>query len=131
MVQADGKLVTAGYCDMGPATGYDTCVAQYDKAGSVSQYTDAATDWDTPATRLFGACLIGVTGATATWPTTAACPATDGAIWNAISPTAAQIAVANPLETAATAQLRFGLRTAPNQPPGTYIAPITFDVIAP
>jgi len=31
----------------------------------------------------------------------------------------------------ATMDLRFGLRTAPTQPPGRYSAPITFDVVAP
>lgn len=31
----------------------------------------------------------------------------------------------------ATASLRFGLRTASSLPPGTYQAPITFEVLAP
>jgi len=131
-IQADGKLVTAGWCDMGGvATGGDACLAQYDQAGTISQYADTTTDWDTVGTSLFGACLRGLTNATATWVPNATCAASDGTHWNAVPTTSSQIAVADPSQTVSVVQLRFGVRAAPTQPSGSYVAPITFDVIAP
>lgn len=84
--QADGRIVTAGYCDMAGATGTDACLASYDNAGTVSQYTSGISDWATSGPSHLAACLRGVTSAAATWTTNATCPTTDGAHWNAIPP---------------------------------------------
>lgn len=127
----DGDLVAAGDCAMGGATGRDACLAKYDDAGSLSQYQNAVTDWDTASTSAFGACLRSVGSATATWTANATCPQTDGAYWNAIPATATAIATAASGQAVATANLRFGLRAAASQAPGTYVAPVTFTVTAP
>ena len=131
-LQADGKIITAGYCDMGGATGYDFCLAQYAAGGTLPQYGGANT-WGAASASLFGACLSSVAGgASAQWTPSAGCAANDGPAWNAVPTTATKIAyTAGPQPGNATANLRFGLRTASNQAPGDYIAPITFDLVAP
>lgn len=57
------------------------------------------------------------------------------AYWNTIPAAATKIEYAHSAgttgTTGATASLRFGMRTSTSQPPGTYIAPITLDVLAP
>jgi len=106
---------------------------------TVSDYVDASTDWDTPGTNLFGACLSSVasgatTDATA-WTPSMGCPATDGIHWRPVPVSAAaagaKVAMAPIGDVDAVANLRFGLRTLITQPSGTYVAPLTFDVIAP
>jgi uncharacterized delta-60 repeat protein len=89
----------------------------------------------------FGACLRAVTaGATtngSTWAVDANGNCSDGDAdpWRAIPPTigsAGSTIASAPLGTAtARAQLRFGLRVALSQRPGRYVAPITFEVVAP
>jgi uncharacterized delta-60 repeat protein len=39
-VQPDGKIVTAGYCDMGGATGTDACLARYNPNGTLDTSFD-------------------------------------------------------------------------------------------
>jgi uncharacterized delta-60 repeat protein len=133
-VQADGRIVVAGYCDMGGATGSDFCLAQYSPGGIIDQYDDAGSDdWDSVGTSIghFGACLAATTLSTPTWTVNASCPTDDGAFWNAVPAAApSAIAVANPLTSTATATIRFGTRIADTYPTGDYIAPITFSVVA-
>ena len=136
-IQPDGKVVTAGQCDMA-VTGTDSCLASYDEHALVSQYADdGISDWDTAGTapRLFGACLRAVSGgATALWATNVTCPTVDGAYWNAVPTAPTKIAynlAPEPDPPDATAHLRFGLRVSGNQPPGQYVAPVTFEVLAP
>jgi hypothetical protein len=92
------------------------------------------SNW-TEGTQHFGACLRSVAnGATSDWVVAASCPATNGSYWNDVPIAPEKIAHTIALEpdpVDATANLRFGLRTAPNQPPGRYTAPITFQVVAP
>jgi hypothetical protein len=112
--------------------------------GRVSDYSDTVDDWDTPGDNAFGACLRSVTnGATAggsAWPTAPgnACSVGDGAWWHAVpaaSPGAKVAYVAGPdLQGGATdpgVDLRFGFRTLGNQAAGTYLAPLTFETLAP
>jgi hypothetical protein len=129
IAQVDGKLITAGECDMG-ATTYDTCLNVYDDAGTMGQYQNTVSDWDTAGTGMFGACLRSTSG-TPTWTANATCPTTDGAYWNAVPPTATTIATAATTVVNATANLRFGIRIDPTQTPGAYLAPLTFTVTAP
>lgn len=138
-VQADGKIVTAGYCDMGGATGIDACLTSYDSAGTMQQYEDTDADvdvdddadWATVGTSHLAACLRATTNAAATWTPGVTCPASRGAFWNPIPITATELATTASTVTNGAAHLRFGLRTALNQPFGDYIAPITFTVTAP
>lgn len=113
-------------------------------AGVVDQYSSTGgagdTDWASPSatSSTFGACLRAVSGAgvTGSWTVDAGCPATDGAFWNPIPATSASAGskvAASPTVgvNAATASLRFGFRTATNQAPGSYSAPVVFEVTAP
>jgi hypothetical protein len=133
-VQPDGRIVTAGICGMGGATGNDACVAQLASGGLVDQYNDAGgDDFDTPGTSIghFGACLSATTLSTPTWAVNATCPTDDGAFWQSVPTTASAVATANPLTSTATATIRFGVRIADDYPTGDYIAPVTFSVSAP
>ncbi|MCW2924566.1 MAG: hypothetical protein JWM98_1970 [Thermoleophilia bacterium] len=105
--------------------------------GSVNDWAAGISDWTTGAS-MFGACLRAVTGAgvTGTWVPNATCPASNSPSWNAIPTTGASPGskiAASPTAgiTGATARLRFGFRAAANQAPGSYAAPVTFEVIGP
>ena len=91
------------------------------------------TEWGT-STGLFGICLRAAPGATNTWPTTGSCPQANGTNWRAV-PLAWDVPASRVADLAApgttTASFRFGLNVAAAQPPGTYAAPITFEVVAP
>jgi uncharacterized delta-60 repeat protein len=131
-LRPDGRVIAAGACDMG-ATGIDACLVALDQGGAIQQYQDTVSDWDTSGTSAFGACLSSVgAGATNQWAVGAACPATDGAYWNDVPTAPEKIAYTTVSGTSgALANLRFGLRTGAAQKPGSYVAPITFDVLAP
>lgn len=124
----DGALVVSGRCTT--PSWYDFCIARYGARGTFAQYANGTTDWD-QGTSTFGACLRSVAAATADWTTTGACTATDGANWNAMPTVPSKVAHTTTNGATATASLRFGARTATNQPPGAYIAPVTIDVLAP
>jgi uncharacterized delta-60 repeat protein len=130
---SDGRLATAGRCDMGGSTGQDLCVARYGNGGAVAPYAAGSSDWSTPGTGHVAACLRAVQDAVATWPTgpAGACPATDGGYWRGLPTVASPVAAAPLGEAGAVARFRFGLRTASDQPPGSYIGPIEFSVVAP
>jgi hypothetical protein len=102
-----------------------------------------ATDWTTGASE-FGACLettsAGASGGAGVSGWTVAgdnqCLTTLPANWNAIPATsalpAAKVAAATVANTTgATVTMRFAVRTALNQAPGLYLAPLVFEVIAP
>lgn len=129
----DGRLVVAGEVLNGS---WDYGVAEYAANGTFSDYLNATTDWDTaPSTNMFGACLRSVSGgASGQWTVDAGgdCTAVDTDPWNAIPTTSTKVAYASAAGTvAATANLRWGVRTSTSQPPGAYAAPVTFDVVAP
>lgn len=108
---------------------------------SVADYAGASSDWDTvaPNDDAFGACLRAVGGgATATWTVDpdATCTASDSDPWYPVAATSggstASIATtAAAGTTAATVDLRFGLRAAGSQTPGSYVAPVVFETVAP
>lgn len=86
----------------------------------------------------FGVCLRSAVGSgvTPTWTANATCPLAVAAHWNAVptssaAPAAKVAASTTSSTTAATANLRFGLRVGTAQAPGTYLAAVTFTVIAP
>lgn len=102
--------------------------------GRISDYDATANPWS-GAGPLFGACLRQATNATAVWSSGGACPTSDGS-WNAIADTnAATGAVVARTTTAGTidaqAALRFGMKLPSGQAPGTYTAPVDFEVVAP
>lgn len=106
-------------------------------SGRISDYQGGVADWSSgSSTSTFGACLRSVAdGASAVWTTDAACTASDGAHWRGI-PSNASAADAKVASSAtgmqeATAHLRFGLRPSSSQPTGSYLAPVTFEVLAP
>jgi photosystem II stability/assembly factor-like uncharacterized protein len=108
---------------------------------------DGTADFDTVGSlNLFGACLrdadLGATGGGGGWiedtNTGADCADGDGDPWNAIpagSPGVKIASIAAPdAENGATdpvAHIRFGFRAKADQPPGRYLAPLTFQVVAP
>ena len=104
---------------------------------TVPDYVDSTTDWDTvaPNDGFFGACMSGVSGgAAATWVVDAACTTTDDPWWNAIPTTPTKIASTAAFEpdpVDATASLKFAFRAPSSQPAGQYLAPVSFEVIAP
>jgi photosystem II stability/assembly factor-like uncharacterized protein len=93
--------------------------------------------WPDPG-GLFGACLRAATNGTTlagdTWAAaTSGCSTSGSEPWHAISTTddaASRVARATGTN-AARVDLRFGMKVADAQKPGTYLAPISFDVIAP
>ncbi len=109
--------------------------------GSVSDYADdGSADFDTLGSiSLFGACLRAATNGAATdgstWAPNATCPNVDGSHWHAIPATATPASKVahngSSGDADATVSLRFGFRTRDDQVPGTYVAPITLEVIAP
>jgi uncharacterized delta-60 repeat protein len=107
----------------------DTYIIDRNTTVAVDQYLDDTRDWLTPGTGQFGVCLASTTG-TAAWPTDASCTQGSDPWWRAV-PTASTIVATEATAGPQTASLRFGFRTLANQPPGTYVAPITFEVIAP
>jgi uncharacterized delta-60 repeat protein len=127
----DGRLYVGGFCNMGGATGRVHCLARYRANGTIADYANGITDWDQGGSA-FGACLASVAGgATAQW-IPSACIAVDGASWNPVATAATKVAyTASAGTTAATINLRFGLRAAASQATGSYVAPINFEVLAP
>ncbi|MCB0879601.1 MAG: hypothetical protein KDC46_11570 [Thermoleophilia bacterium] len=131
----DGRLLVAGTAANATS---DMMVFQLDQLDQFDDYADGSTDWDAGRST-FGACLDGVgLGATVdvdTWVTTGSCTSVDTDPWNAIAPDAtdpsAVIAKAPTSVDTAVAQIRFGVRTAADQQTGRYMAPITFETVAP
>lgn len=121
----DGDLLTIG------AGASGATVVRFDGL-TVSDY-GAGSDWTTPGTNAFGACLGSVaSGASALLATDGSCDAADGTDWYEITPAALPVARTTVSTTqGAAARLRFGLRTTSTQRAGTYIAPIIFSVVAP
>lgn len=100
----------------------------------IPDYASGSQDWD-QGSGFFGACLdaFSGTGSAATW-TASGCPQTDpGGQWRAIpisgAPTTlGQLAAS---QDDGEARVRFASRVPNSQTPGTYIAPVVFEVIAP
>ena len=106
-------------------------------ATPLPDYVGGTTDW-TNGANMFGACLRAVSGAGVqpVWPVNATCPTTSGTYWSPIpiNDAAAGAKIANTATAGSNsmvADLRFGMRTSATQPVGTYVADLTFEVIAP
>ncbi|MEO6866493.1 MAG: hypothetical protein ABI200_00560 [Gaiellales bacterium] len=128
----DGSITFVGIAE--DAT-WDYRFAMYKFAGApINDYVnDGTRDFETVGSLdAFGVCLKNTGGgATATWiPHTTCSTAVDGAHWQGVPQAPNEIAAAPNPGIAHTATLRFGLRTRDNQPPGSYVAPITFSVVA-
>ncbi|MCW2928249.1 MAG: uncharacterized protein JWM86_2217, partial [Thermoleophilia bacterium] len=132
----DGGLVVAATCANATE---DFCMLGLAGGGTIDDYvTGGATDRDWlsgSTTGFFGTCLRAVSGgATANWPTSDPCPTTDGAFWRSVPTVSTKVAFNTALEpdpADATAHLRFAMRASTSQAPGTYIAPIGLEVLAP
>ncbi len=138
MRSADGSLVIAGgFTPTAGPSGSEAAVARL-AMPTVEDFATGTTDWSN-GPRMFATCLRGVGGSAitdgTTWSATGSCAA--GAVdpWRAVPTTAAsagsKVAMTNASGASGSALLRFGLRVASNQAPGTYLAPVTFEVIAP
>ena len=103
-------------------------------AGTVPDYALNSSDFHDDGTEAFGACLRATTG-TPTWTPNATCDQTaDGAHWRPIPTVAdatAEVASTSVGDGVRIANFRFGLRVAPNEPPGELTAGITFVLVAP
>lgn len=102
------------------------------EADTVPDYDGASASWG--GTGFFGMCLRAAPGAVSTWPTTGTCPTSDGTNWRAI-PAHGGLSESRAASTGGsgttTASFRFGMKAPASQAPGTYAAPITFEVLAP
>ena len=137
-IAPDGDIVQAGTTW---GAQYDVAITRHDGV-SISTYSGSA-DWGTVGTNHFGACLRSIAGGAtldvSTWTADtvdADCADGVGDPWKPVVATGATVgskvamsgAVGN---TSAVANLRFGVRTKTDQAPGAYVAPVTFEVIAP
>ena len=88
-------------------------------------------------TNTFAACLVDASAGAAQWNEvgTGNCLTTTNTAWNPVpadtSGGIADVVTFSGPASGATVDLRFGMRTATNQPPGAYVAPITFSFVAP
>jgi hypothetical protein len=119
------KFVTVGDGNAAGTTG---------SANDVADYVQNVSDWYGDGTEAFGICLRTTT-ATPVWTTNATCDqSADAAHWRGV-PTAnapaSKAAIGTSQVANATAKFRFGLRIAPDEPPGELSAGITFVVVAP
>jgi uncharacterized delta-60 repeat protein len=104
----------------------------------VPDFDDAGTDFGAGGSG-FGTCLRAIGGGAlvdaTTWSVNATCPTTAGAWWNGVPQgygAASKVAATTGSGVVeATASLRFGLELDGTEPPGSYLAPITIDVVAP
>jgi hypothetical protein len=110
--------------------------------GGFADYDDDNVGADTnfsEGRNAFAVCLRQLTGTSVAqwWPVDATCAPSNGTYWRPVvasavdanSRIAHQTAGVDP--PSGTARLRFGLRVAADQAPGTYLAPVTFGVVAP
>jgi uncharacterized delta-60 repeat protein len=125
----DGRVLVGAHKDLNGTD--DRFVPVRFATTPVTPYVEDTTDWLTGGTGLFGACLRATTG-TAAWTANATCDNTAATApwWNAV-PTAPVTVATEAVAGNVTADLRFGFRTLGSQPAGTYLAPITFQVVAP
>lgn len=121
----DGRLAVAG---RGNA---DMQVAVFAAAPSIPDYAPGTNDFATAGSGLFGICIQGVAGGTTTWSSNPTCPLSDGH-WRAVpTSTAGAVAASTAGPGTATATFAFGVRPPAGTAPGSYRAPIRFEVIAP
>ncbi len=103
-------------------------------ANDIADYLQNVSDWYDDGTEAFGICLRSTTGSP-TWTPNATCDqAADGAHWRGVPTSTAsgsEAASAASTVSNATARFRFGLRIAPDEPPGELAAGITFVLVAP
>lgn len=127
----DGRAVVA-MTEFNP--GWRAAVMQLDTT-TVPDYQDTVNEWGPTSSSLFGACLNSVAGGAATdgttWSTTGSCSGADADPWRPVAKAVTTIAKAPSYAAAAQANLRFGMRVTAGQAAGSYVAPITFEVIAP
>lgn len=125
---ANGRIYAGG------GSGDLTIMALGSDAQTIPDYAHPGTNFAS-AGGAFGACLRTSASATPTWPTAPGldCSA-DGAHWRGIArlgtDATAEIATAAAAVTTATASLRFGAR-AGGTAKGSFLAPLTFEVLAP
>jgi uncharacterized delta-60 repeat protein len=137
----DGDLLVQGTTNV--VAGDDSVVMYRLDGAAIDDYsnTGAGTDrdWSSAATTsMFGFCLraLGGTAAASAFAVDGGgdCGATDGDSWYAVPTTpgpSSKVATSAATVTTGTASLRFGTRPATGQKPGSYFAPITFEVVAP
>lgn len=131
---ADGRLLVAGHATV--ATVAHAGVVQLGGTTTINDFASPTYDW-VNGTDVFGACLHGLSNATASWPLAGAgnCSTALDANWRGVvasqGSAGAKVASAATGATNASAAFRFGLRTASSQPPGMYTAVVAFEVVAP
>ena len=145
----DGRVLAVG---TGTTAGATTTMFQgnpvpdYDADGEDDIAGNADDDdWTTTGAGFFGACLASFSGGGVTDGSGAAgiivdpggdCAGTDADAWFAIPATTSSPGSVVSRSTTTgfeggSANLRFALRTTTTQAPGTYVAPIAFEVVAP
>lgn len=128
----DGDVVLAG-------NSVDDALVARLAADTIADFAPGVNDWAPTGSNHFGVCLDAVNVATTTpvWTVDAdTCTASNADPWRGVpangSLPAAKVAHTNAsaLQTG-SASLRFGFRTSGSQAPGLYVAPLTFEVVAP
>lgn len=134
LVGVDGKLTAVGEDD---GSTNDFLAVRFETT-QIADFVGGTADWVT-GTNVFGACLRSVTGGASTdagsWTAdTVDADCADGNTdpWRGVPATAEKVAVsAASGTTTAQANLRFGMRAGSSQAPGSYFAPVAFEVVAP
>ena len=133
MAWQDGDIFMGGAWN----TPYDLELGRLVGAASFDDYGGGAT-WSSGATQsMFGACLETATNATPVWTEAAgasACTKADAAHWHDVPATddaTSRVASVASGTTTGSVELVFGIKASSTQPPGDYLAPLTFQVVAP
>jgi uncharacterized delta-60 repeat protein len=127
----DGGVIAAGHARIGAAD-----VAALVRLGSevVPQYGEPNATWSSPSAGFLAACVRSVGGDAltdgTTWARTGTCGSSDADPWEAIPTTAESLARATGATSGSTVSLRFGVAPGSTRAPGSYQAPVTFELVA-
>jgi photosystem II stability/assembly factor-like uncharacterized protein len=133
-----GSPSKAGYSVVGFSS--LTAVGAFEGAASkavaevngLADYDGSTASWT--GTGFFGICLRDAPGTASSWPASGTCPQANGTAWRAL-PANGTLPAATAATTSApgttTVAFRFGLKVPNAQAPGTYVAPVAFEVTAP
>jgi uncharacterized delta-60 repeat protein len=130
VVMQDGRIYLGGD---GGAGSWDLIAARVGGGASVPDY---GTNTWAAGSNFFGVCLKSDANASNVWTVAPGntCGTSDGGWWHAV-PTSdnasAKVATAGAGVTNGSVSLIFGLKSASNQSPGLYTAPILVDVLSP
>ena len=123
---SDGRYLAAG----GGST--NTWQLTVLSSTTIPDHASGTAGWVSGTNGMFGVCLDAAgSAAVASWNAVSGCAAANSVGWHDAQAGIETVATTPTGVNNVTAGFRFGLRTASNQPPGAYVAPVTFLVVAP